>query len=261
MWLIDNFISGTYDIHEKGRTIMSIVEIRNLNKTYPAFRLSDVSFDIEEGKITGFVGRNGAGKTTTIKSMLNLVHPDSGEIKCFGRSIYENETEIKKNIGYSTGSVNWYPRKKIKDIVSVIRNFYDSWDESAYHKYLEKFELDEEKAAVELSDGMKVKCNLLIALSHNAGVLILDEPTSGLDPFSRDELLYIFKGLKEEGVAIFYSTHIISDIEKCADNIVYISKGRITAALPKEEFAEKYSQEGESLEDTILRMERGEMND
>ena len=261
MWLVVNKSTVIYNVHIRKEEEMSIVEIRNLSKTYPAFKLSDVSFDIEEGKITGFVGRNGAGKTTTIKSMLNLVHPDDGEITYFGRSINENEKEIKKSIGYSTGSVNWYPRKKIKDIVTVVRNFYDSWDENAYRRYLEKFELDENKAAIELSDGMKVKCNLLIALSHNARVLILDEPTSGLDPFSRDELLHIFKGLKEEGVAIFYSTHIISDIEKCADNIVYISKGRIKAALSKEEFAGTYSQEGESLEDAILRMERGEMNE
>ncbi|MDO4471961.1 MAG: ABC transporter ATP-binding protein [Bacillota bacterium] len=239
---------------------MSIVEVRNLNKTYPAFTLSDVSFDIEEGRITGFVGRNGAGKSTTIKSMLNLVHPDSGEISYFGKAFPANETEIKKLIGYSTGSVNWYPRKRIRDIVAVVRNFYDTWDEEAYRRYLEMFGLDENKTARELSEGMKVKCNLLLALSHRARVLILDEPTSGLDPFSRDELLMLFNRLRDEGVAIFFSTHIVSDLEKCADNILYISGGRIVASLPKAGFREEFSREGESLEDTILRMERGELD-
>lgn len=239
---------------------MSIVEIRNLNKTYPSFSLSDVSFEIHEGRITGFIGRNGAGKTTTIKSMLNLIHPDSGEIVYFGRSLYENETEIKKSIGYSTGTVNWYPRKKIKDIVSVVKKFYDTWDENAYKKYLEAFSLDENKTALELSEGMKVKCNLLMALSHNAKILILDEPTGGLDPFSRDELIEIFKSLKKDGVAVFFSTHIISDIEKCADDIVYISKGKIVSAMPKEEFIKSFSASGESLEETILRMERSSKN-
>lgn len=239
---------------------MSIVEIRNLNKTYPSFSLSDVSFEIHEGRITGFIGRNGAGKTTTIKSMLNLIHPDSGEIVYFGRSLYENETEIKKSIGYSTGTVNWYPRKKIKDIVSVVKKFYDTWDENAYKKYLEAFSLDENKTALELSEGMKVKCNLLMALSHNAKILILDEPTGGLDPFSRDELIEIFKSLKKDGVAVFFSTHIISDIEKCADDIVYISKGKIVSAKPKEEFIKSFSASGESLEETILRMERSSKN-
>ena len=235
---------------------MSIAEIRSLNKTYPAFRLSDVSFDIEEGKIMGFIGRNGAGKTTTIKSMLNLVHPDSGEIVYFGKTLQENEQEIKKHIGYSTGTVNWYPRKKLRDIMDVVKRFYDTWDEEAYLKYLKMFSLDEDKSALELSEGMKVKCNLLIALSHRSKVLILDEPTSGLDPFSRDELLDIFTQLKENGVAVFFSTHIISDIEKCADHIVYISKGRIVSSLPKEEFIRHYSKAGESLEETFLRLER-----
>lgn len=239
---------------------MSIVQVRGLNKTYPSFKLKDVSFDIDEGRITGFIGRNGAGKTTTIKSMLNLVHPDSGEIVYFGKSLSENENEIKKLIGYSTGTVNWYPRKKLRDIVSVVKNCYDTWDEEAYRKHLALFSLDENKAAVELSEGMKVKCNLLLALSHNAKVLILDEPTSGLDPFSRDELLELFTELKGHGVAVFFSTHIISDIEKCADDIVYISKGEIAAALPKDDFTGRFSQNGESIEDTILRMERGALN-
>jgi len=239
---------------------MSIVEIRNLNKTYPSFRLKDVSFDIREGEITGFVGRNGAGKTTTIKSMLNLVHPESGEILYFGLPLGENESAIKKQIGYSTGSVTWYPRKKIREIIEVVRRCYDTWDEKSYRKYLGMFELDENKAAMELSEGMKVKCNLLIALSHKAKVLILDEPTSGLDPFSRDELLCLFEQLKAEGVAVFFSTHIISDLEKCADNIVYISKGQIVASLAKTEFVRRYSEDGETLEETILRMERGDMN-
>jgi len=240
---------------------MNIVEIKNLNKTYPTFKLDNVSFGISAGKITGFIGRNGAGKTTTIKSMLNLVHPDSGEILYFGKTLSQNENEIKKNIGYSTGSVNWYPRKKIKDIMNVVKGFYDSWDEELYKKYLKLFKIDENKSAKELSEGMKVKCNLLIALSHNAKVLILDEPTSGLDPFSRDELLGVFTRLKEDGVAVFFSTHIISDIEKCADDIVYIQSGKITASLSKSDFIGRYSQNDESLEDTMLRMERDAENE
>ncbi len=237
---------------------MSIVEIRNLSKHYPSFRLENVSFNIHEGEITGFIGRNGAGKTTTIKSMLNLVHPTGGEIRYFGNPLSGNESEIKKLIGYSTGSVSWYPRKRIKDVITSEKQFYDTWDDNAYRKYLELFELDETKTAAELSEGMKVKYNLLIALSHNAKVLILDEPTSGLDPFSRDELLGLFETLKKDGVAIFFSTHIVSDLEKCADHIVYISKGKIIAALPKADFVARFSNEGESLEKTILRLERGE---
>ena len=236
---------------------MSIAEVRGLTKKYPSFTLQDVSFDIREGRITGFIGRNGAGKTTTIKAMLNLIHPDGGTVSCFGKPLTENEKEIKQRIGYSTGTVNWYPRKKIREIVRVVRCFYDSWDEETYRRYLDLFALDETKMPIELSEGMKVKFNLLIALSHKAEVLILDEPTSGLDPFSRSELLDIFTELKDHGVAVFFSTHIISDIEKCADDIVYISRGKIVAALPKNDFRETYSLPGEDLETTMLRMEGG----
>ncbi len=235
---------------------MSIVEVRGLTKKYPSFELKSASFDVEQGRITGFIGRNGAGKTTTIKSMLNLVHPDGGEVDYFGKPLAGNETEAKKRLGYSTGAVNWYQRKKIRDIVDVVKRFYDTWDDGAYRKYLELFGLDETKTPLELSEGMKVKFNLLIALSHRAEVLILDEPTSGLDPFSRNELLEVFTALKQDGVAVFFSTHIISDIEKCADDIVYISKGRIVAAMPKEDFVSRYSVPGETLEDTMLRLEK-----
>lgn len=238
---------------------MSIVTVRNLVKEYPAFRLNNVTFSLEAGKITGFIGRNGAGKTTTIKSMLNLVHPDSGEIIFFNKPLKEHEAEIKKQIGYSTGIVNWYPRKKIRDIVEVTKGFYDTWDDTAYQKFLKMFQLDENKTPRELSEGMKVKCNLLLALSHKAQILILDEPTSGLDPFSRDELLELFGELKKTGVAIFFSTHIISDIEKCADDIVYISGGNIIAAMPKPDFVTQFSMTGENLEQTFLRLERGEL--
>lgn len=237
-----------------------IAEIKDLVKKYPSFELSKVSFGLEEGRITGFIGRNGAGKTTTIKSMLNLVHPDGGSVSFFGKELEGNETEIKKRIGYSTGTVSWYPRKKIKDIVSIVKAFYETWDEEAYRKYLGLFGLDETKTPLELSEGMKVKLNLALALSHKSEVLILDEPTSGLDPFSRNELLEVFTELKKEGVAVFFSTHIISDIEKCADDIVYISKGKIIATQSKEDFIRDHSMEGESLEDTMLRLEGGSGN-
>ena len=236
---------------------MSIVQVTGLEKHYPSFSLKNVSFSIEAGRIAGFIGRNGAGKTTTIKSMLNLAHPDGGTVAFFGKPLNENEAEIKQRIGYSTGTVNWYPRKKIGDVVSVVRRFYKTWDETAYRKYLSLFALDEDKTPMALSEGMKVKFNLLLALSHRAEVLILDEPTSGLDPFSRNELLNIFQTLKREGVAVFFSTHVISDLDRCADDIVYISGGKIVAAMQKDAFTERYANPGETLEETILRMEGG----
>lgn len=235
---------------------MALCEIKDLTKSYPSFRLSDISFSLNAGRITGFIGRNGAGKTTTIKSMLGLVHPDGGEIRYFDLPFSGNEREIKQRIGFSTGAVNYYPKRKIKHIVAVTKTFFPNWDERAYKEYLELFSLDENKTPCELSEGMKVKCNLLLALSHKAEILILDEPTSGLDPFSRDELLTIFIELKNRGVAVLFSTHITSDIEKCADDILYIQNGKIVANCSKEEFAASCCKDGETLEESILRMER-----
>ena len=235
---------------------MHIVEVKNVCKTYPAFRLRDVTFTLEEGKITGFIGRNGAGKTTTIKSMLNLIHTDSGEIFYFGLPLSGHESEIKQRLGYSTGTVSWYPRKPIRAIVDVTRRFYPTWDEGAYRRYLALFGLDENKKPIELSEGMKVKFNLLLALSHRAEVLILDEPTSGLDPFSRDELLELFGTLRDRGVTIFFSTHITSDLERCADNLVYIHGGELRASCPKGDFLQTSGRPGETLEEVFLRLER-----
>lgn len=235
---------------------MHLCEVKNLRKTYPSFALRDLSFQLNAGRIVGFVGRNGAGKTTTIKSMLGLVHPDGGEVLYLGLPFWEHEKEIKQRIGYSTGAVSYYPRKKIRDIVSVTKTFFSSWDDEAYREYLSLFALDERKTPSELSEGMKVKLNLLLALSHRAEILILDEPTSGLDPFSRDELLDLFTQLKRRGVAVLFSTHITSDIEKCADDILYIRNGELFANQSTEDFRKDHCEDGESLEEAILRMER-----
>ena len=240
---------------------MKIAEIQHLCKSYPQFRLQDVSFSMEAGRITGFIGRNGAGKTTTIKSMLGLVHPESGELRYFGLPFAENEAEIKSRIGYSTGTVNYYPHKKLGNIVAVTREFYANWDDAAYEEYRRMFALEENKTPAELSEGMKVKFNLLLALSHRAEILILDEPTSGLDPFSRDELLELFLELRDRGTAILYSTHITSDLEKCADDILYIRAGRIEAFSGREQFREGMSAAGETLEETFLRLEKEARHD
>ncbi len=235
---------------------MKILLVKGLEKCYPLFKLTDVSFFLEGRRITGFIGRNGAGKTTLIKSILNLVSPEKGEILYKGKSICENEALFKAHTGYSTGTISWYERKRIRSIASVVKSFYDDWSDEEYRKYLTLFNLDENKKPSELSDGMKVKCNLLFALSHNADILILDEPTTSLDPFSRDELLSLFKTLAKEGKAIFFSTHIISDIERAADDILYISNGRVRFFGTKEEFKLSMCLSKESMEDAFLRLER-----
>jgi len=235
-----------------------VLEINNLVKEYEKFKLKDVSFSMEEGTIMGFIGRNGAGKTTTLKAMLNLIHRNSGEIKYFGLDLLEYEDEIKQRIGFAGGTVDYYKRKKIKDIVEVTKTFFDNWDDEAYRMYLEMFNLDPEKKPMELSEGMKVKFNLALALSHHAEILILDEPTSGLDPVSRDELLDTFIELKNMGVAILFSTHITFDLDKCADYITYIKQGEFIGSNTKDNFIKKYQSDTvKNLEDIMIHLERG----
>lgn len=220
---------------------MTVLDVRGLCKTYPGFALSDAAFSLEEGSIMGFIGRNGAGKTTTLSSLLNLVHPDSGEIRFFGMDFRENEWEIKQRIGFVSGGADWYPRKKLKTITAVTKGFYRDWDDSAYRHYLKLFRLSEDKSPSQLSAGMQVKYSLALALSHRAKLLLLDEPTSGLDPVSREELLDIFLALvRREGVSILFSTHITSDLEKCADSITYIRQGKIPYSGPLKAFLEQY---------------------
>lgn len=231
---------------------MSILEVRNLTKKYPSFTLDNVSFKVEEGCIMGFIGRNGAGKTTTIKSILNLVHADGGTVLFEGKDLWASEIECKKQIGLVLGEFNYYRRKKLKTIAEVTKRFYEDWDEQTYQSLMQRFALDPEKKITELSQGMRVKFALALALSHSAKLLILDEPTSGLDPVSRDELLEIFRAIIEDGQhSILFSTHIISDLEKCADYITYIKAGRIVCSTDSETFKDAYrlvSGESEDLE-------------
>ena len=240
-----------------------ILEVNNLTKNYPAFALKPISFHIEAGEVMGFIGRNGAGKTTTLKSILNLVHPDAGSVRILGMDYLDNEDKIKQQIGYAVGGISYYKRKKLKDIVAITRIFYDNWDNEAYRHYLAAFKLDENKKIMELSEGMKVKFYLTLALSHQAKLLILDEPTSGLDPVSRDEMNETFRKLAEKGVAILFSTHITSDLEKCADTIAYIKNGELLLSAKKEDFIRYYTKEiggTPTLEDIMVHIEREEVS-
>ena len=232
---------------------MTILKVDGLCKKYPEFSLKNVSFEIEKGSIMGFIGRNGAGKTTTLKALLNLIHSDSGNIEFFGKTLADNECEIKQRVGYVVSTSGYYKRKKIRDITAVTRTFYDNWDEDDYRHYLKVFKLDENKTPDQLSEGMKVKYNISLALSHKAELLILDEPTSGLDPVSRDELLDIFTQLAAKGIAILFSTHITTDLDKCAEKITYIKNGEIL-------YSGDRSAVGGTIEELMLKFEKEEIH-
>jgi ABC-2 type transport system ATP-binding protein len=220
---------------------MELLRIDNLKKRYSSFELKEVSFSLEAGYIMGFIGPNGAGKTTTLKCMLGLVKPDGGEVQMFGHDFFQNELAYKQLIGVFFGGVDFYTKTQIKTITDVVSQFYNNWDNTVYKSYIQQFNLDENKRPSELSGGMKIKYSLALAMSHHAKLLILDEPTSGLDPVARNDLLTLFQELIENGeMSILFSTHITSDLEKCADFITYIENGRIITSCTKDELIASY---------------------
>lgn len=220
---------------------MEILNVSNLCKTYPSFTLDHVSFSLEKGYIMGFIGRNGAGKTTTLKSMLRFVHPDSGTVTINGFNVEKDEFAVKNCIGFVSGLDGFYSSKKIKQVTDVTKRFFSNWDNELYKSLLKKFNLDENKLIKNLSAGMKVKYQIALAMSHKASLLLLDEPTSGLDPVSRDELILLFQDYVADGEhSILFSTHVISDLEKCADYITYIKNGKILDSCDTVSFKEKY---------------------
>ena len=217
------------------------LKVEHLNKKYPAFSLKDVSFEVKPGEIMGFIGRNGAGKTTTLKSIMNLVHYESGSIYAFDNDMITHELENKQRIGFALSELNYYPNKTIRQLVGVTKRFYKNFDEHKFAEVCRLFNLDLNKKLEELSSGMKVKFSVAIALSHQAELFILDEPTSGLDPVSREEVLDIFRQIvKNKDRAILFSTHITSDLDKCATHITYIHDGTIAYSGMKKDFIGSY---------------------
>ena len=218
-----------------------VLTLENVCKTYPSFSLKNVSFSVKPGEIMGFIGRNGAGKTTTLKSIMNLIHYENGKISAFDKDMTENELENKQRIGFALSELNYYPNRTIRQLMNVTKRFYKNFDEKKFDEVCKLFNLNIDKKLEELSSGMKVKYSVAVALSHKAELLILDEPTSGLDPVSRDEVLDIFREIVKSGErAILFSTHITSDLDKCASNITYIHDGEILYTGTKKDFVNSY---------------------
>lgn len=243
---------------------MNELMVQDITKEYPGFALKDVSFSLAKGRIMGLIGKNGAGKTTALKSILNMVCLKSGRIQILGRDFPADEIACKQEMGVVFGGIDFYQHKKLVDITAVARRFYKRWDDSAYEKYLREFGLDAQKQVNQLSEGMKVKYLIALALSHHAQLLVLDEPTSGLDPVSRDDLLELFQHLVKDGKrSILFSTHITSDLDKCADDITYIKDGKVLASGEKSVFMQSFQSLATpadtaplTLEEIMVRAER-----
>ena len=219
----------------------NILEVKNLNKRYKEFELKNINLSLPHGMIMGLIGENGAGKTTTIKSILNLIRIDSGEIKIFGLDLGKDEKEIKENVGVVLDDSFLSEYLTGKDINKIMKKIYKNWDEELFFKYLKEFNLPIDKISKEFSSGMKMKLKIAVALSHKPKLLILDEPTSGLDPVARNEILDIFQDFIENGEnSILVSSHITSDLEHVADYITFINNGEIVMCKDKDELLEKY---------------------
>lgn len=218
-----------------------ILRVKNLNKSYKNFSLTDVSFSLSEGCITGFIGINGAGKTTTLRTILNLAKKDSGNIQFFGLDMDKNEQQIKNRIGVVLDDGCFYEELSMAEMKSILASAYTDWSEQDFKHYMDMFSLDPKRKINTLSKGMKMKYALTLALSHNAELLIMDEPTSGLDPLSRSQLLNVLNDYMENGgKGVLFSTHITSDLDKIADMLIMIHNGRIVFQEEKDFLLDDY---------------------
>lgn len=236
----------------------NILEVKSLKKSYKDFTLDNLNFNVERGSVMGFIGPNGAGKSTTIKLLMNLVKKDSGNINIFGLDSIKHEREIKQRMGFVYDENYFYEELNIVEMKNIIKPFYKNWDNNSFEKYIKDFELPKKKKIKELSKGMKMKFSLALALSHNAELIIMDEPTAGLDPVFRSELLDIlYTTIQDENVSLFFSTHITTDLEKIADYITFINKGKLVFSKTKDEIVENYGlvKGGKDLLDSDTRRE------
>ena len=217
------------------------IELKAVTKNYDGFTLDKISFDVPKGCIMGFIGQNGAGKTTTIRSLLHITDIDSGEIKLLGMDHVKNESEIKKRIAVVFDELPFHDIFTAKDMARIFEGMYPEWDNKVYMNYIERFGLPKRKKIGKFSKGMKMKLQIACALSHNAELLVMDEATTGLDPVVRDEILHIFMEYLQNGErSILMSSHITSDLEKIADMVTFIDRGKLLLTGCKDEIIEKH---------------------
>ena len=223
------------------KEINNVIELKNVVKDYGDFKLDHISFAVPEGSVCGFIGQNGAGKTTTINLILDIINRDEGEINLFGKPVDKDHAYVREDVGVVFDEMGFHEFMTAKDINIMMKNIYKNWDEVAFFDYLKKFSLPSKKKCGAFSRGMRMKLQISVAMSHKAKLLIMDEPTSGLDPIVRNEMIGIFRDfVVEEDHTILLSSHITGDLEKIADEVVFIDGGKIVLSGNKDEILEKH---------------------
>ncbi|MGM7701428.1 ATP-binding cassette domain-containing protein [Pseudalkalibacillus sp. Hm43] len=210
---------------------MKVIEMDHLTKYYGKHQaVSDLTFSVEEGEVYGFIGPNGAGKSTTIRTLLNFIFPTSGSAKIFGKDIVTQSMAIKQEVGYLPSEVHFYENMKVKDLLHYSAGFYQN---KSYKKRMneltERLDLDVHKKFEDLSFGNRKKVGIVQALIHEPRLLIMDEPTGGLDPLMQHTFFDLLMEEKKKGVTIFFSSHILSEVQKMCDRVAIIKEGKLIA--------------------------------
>lgn len=227
--------------NQQTSTYQNAIEIRDLTVKYDGFTLDHISFDVAKGSIMGFIGQNGAGKTTTIKSLLNIIKRDEGSIKMLGLDNIKDEMKIKEQIAVVFDELPFHDQLNAKNINVIMKDIYKEWNSEVYMHYLDRLALPQKKKICDFSKGMKMKLQIATALSHNAKLLVMDEATTGLDPVVRNECLDMFlEYLQDENHSILMSSHITTDLEKIADSVTFINKGKLLLTGYKDEVLEQH---------------------
>ena len=217
------------------------IEITGLRKEYKGFTLDDVTFTVPRGYIMGLIGPNGAGKTTIVKLIMNLIRRDAGEVRVFGMDNLRREPEVKSRIGFVYDAPRFPEDLRLETIASAISAFYEKWDGRRFRNLLEEFQLSPRQVFKKLSHGMKMKFSLAIALAHDADLILMDEPTAGLDPVFRFDLLTKLRALiQDERKTVLFSSHITSDLERVADFVTFVHKGRLVFSAAKDDILETW---------------------